>query len=341
MQVSRVKVYDNKHSMDMVVSEMQKGNLVYGDNLVSLEEKLKGFFNRKYCVLTSNCFFSIFLSIKAMGLRNKKILIPSVATCFSFFNAIKATGNTPVLCDVDLQSGNLDLNSVAKVYKEQGFDAILSVNHMGKVMPTEELLVYNVPVIEDCAQSFLSSTMHKSKSTVQVFSFYPTKIANGIDGGAILTDDEALFNSISEIVNYNDQYKDDGIVRYNCKLSNINATFLLGNLSMIDSYKERHREQIVRYGELEGAVNVLINEQNVFNYKLLLGFDSEEERDEFVTVFSELGVSKEFVSLSDVQVFPKGKKLITTTCSIPLYYELKNEEIKYIVQKIKEYYENI
>ena len=86
-------------------------------------------------------------------------------------NAVKATDNLPVFCDVDLVSGNLDLESVEKTFHEIGFDAILSPNHMGKVLNTKKLEKYNVPIIEDCAQSFLSSTIKKSESTVQVFLF--------------------------------------------------------------------------------------------------------------------------------------------------------------------------
>ena len=270
-----------------------------------------------------------------MGLKNKKILLPAVSTCFSFLNAVKATDNLPVFCDVDLVSGNLDLESVEKTFHEIGFDAILSPNHMGKVLNTKKLEKYNVPIIEDCAQSFLSSTIKKSESTVQVFSFYPTKVANGIDGGAILTDNEALHNKLKDIVNYNNQYVNDGIIRYNCKLSNINATFLLGNLAILDKYKQRNtKKQIQLYKKLnKNRLNILFYPINTFNFRILVSFQNESERDMFLSEFSNLGISREFIYLTDDNITRLNARcLVNKTCSLPLYHDLQDEEISFIIK---------
>ena len=226
MEIKRVKLFQNTVSSQNALREINENNLTHGECLDKLKESLKKTFKKKYCILTSNCFFSIFLSLKALGLNKKRVLIPEVSTCFSFVNAIKASGNIPVFCSVDNEFGNLNVSSIDEIYESKGFDVILSPNHMGMILDTSVLVKYNVPIIEDCAQSFLTSSIKKSTSTVQVFSFYPTKVMNGIDGGAILTDDIELYIKANNLLGYDNQFIDDDVVRYNCKMLNVNAAYL-------------------------------------------------------------------------------------------------------------------
>ena len=133
MIVNRVKIVNELESKQNVLKAIDAGELAYGKSLNELEKNLKHLFNKKFCVLTSNGFSSIFLSIKALKLKNQNILIPAISSCFCFVHAIKASGNIPIFCDVDEQSGNIDYNSAVKIYNKVGYKAIVYPNHNGVI----------------------------------------------------------------------------------------------------------------------------------------------------------------------------------------------------------------
>ena len=265
------------------------------------------------------------------------MLIPEVSTCFSFVNAIKASGNIPVYCSVDNEFGNLDVNRIDEMFKSKGFDAILSPNHMGMVLNTNVLVKYGVPIIEDCAQSFLTSSIKKSISTIQVFSFYPTKVMNGIDGGAILTDNKELYNLANNLLGYDNQFIDDDVVRYNCKMLNVNAAYLLGNIDMLESYKPKNLKHQKLYKKLARSKFFKINlDYNNFPYKVLLHFTDKLIRDNFIKKFSNLGVSKEFGLLKKSNKIKNtiSTDIVNLSCSLPIYYDLLDSEINFIINQI-------
>ena len=79
----------------------------------------------------------------------------------------------------------------------------------------------NYFIIEDAAQSFFTNTNCLSSSDVLLLSFYPTKLSNGISGGAVLTNDENFYKKLIDKVSYTNQLKYDGKKRYNFAMNNI------------------------------------------------------------------------------------------------------------------------
>jgi len=343
MIVNRVKIVNELESKQNVLKAIDAGELAYGKSLNELEKNLKHLFKKKFCVLTSNGFSSIFLSIKALKLKNQKILIPAISSCFCFVHAIKASGNIPIFCDVDEQSGNIDYNSAVKIYNKVGYKAIVYPNHNGVICDVKKFEQLSVPIIEDCAQSFLSNTEIKSNSTFQVFSFFPTKISNGIDGGAILTDDINFYNHLKDIVYYGHQVSNDEIIRYNFKMQNINSAFLLGTLSKIEEYKiniSKYKKEYNTYLKKNTDFEILNHNIN-YPFKYMIKFKDQQSCEYFLKKFKDFGVSKEFNFLTnDIESFPNSSSLVFNTCSLPIYPGLKMSEIKLICDKIKYLYDN-
>lgn len=339
MKINRTKIVNELKSKQNVVNAIDNGELAYGDSLNILEKELKSIFKKKYCVLTSNGFSSVFLSIKALGLENKNILVPAISSCFSFVNAIKASGNIPIFCDVEESSGNICISSAKSIFHKKGFDGIVSPNHIGVISCIDDLSQFSVPIIEDCAQSFLSNSEITSSATFQTFSFFPTKIANGIDGGAILTDDRDHYEVLKDIVYYRHQYSCDDVIRYNFKMQNINAAFLLGTLKSIDSFKEKIKVITKIYNTNLKDNFEIVNSSSKINhlFKYLIKFKDDKNCKLFLKEFNSLGVAKEFVFLTnDNSLFRKSSNMVLKTCSLPLYPDLKIEEVKLIIDKIKD-----
>lgn len=343
MIVNRVKIVNEQESRQYVLEAIDAGELAYGKSGNELEKKLKHLFDKKFCVLTSNGFSSIFLSIKALKLTNQKILIPAISSCFCFVQAIKASGNIPIFCDVDEKSGNINYNSAVEIYNKVGYKAIVYPNHSGDVCDAKKFQQLSVPIIEDCAQSFLSNSEIKSNSTFQVFSFFPTKISNGIDGGAILTDDINFYNYLKDIVYYGHQESNDEIIRYNFKMQNINSAFLLGTLSKIEEYKMNIAKCKKEYNScLQNNADFEILSYDIrYPFKYLIKFNNEQSCNNFVNELKDFGASREFIFLTnDIESFPSAFSLVSSSCSLPIYPGLKMSEIRLICDKIKYAYGN-
>ena len=81
---------------------------------------------------------------------------------------------------------------------------------------------------------------------------------------------------------------------------------------------------------------------NTFNFRILVSFQNESERDMFLSEFSNLGISREFIYLTDDNITRLNARcLVNKTCSLPLYHDLQDEEISFIIKKIMEYYDHI
>ena len=255
----------------------------------------------------------------------------------------KHNENSFIFCDVEESSGNICISSAKSIFNKKGFDGIVSPNHIGVISCIDDLSQFCVPIIEDCAQSFLSNSEITSSSTFQTFSFFPTKIANGIDGGAILTDERDHYEVLKDIVYYGHQYNCDDVIRYNFKMQNINAAFLLGTLKSIKIYKEKIAEITKQYNtNLQNCSEIVIlNTKTKYLFKYMIGFKSENICNLFLEKFNDFGVAKEFVFLTnDIESFPNSSSLVFNTCSLPIYPGLKMSEIKLICDKIKYLYDN-
>ncbi len=246
--IRRTKIDVIPFKEEEVIDILRHNQFAEGIYSKKFSEDLSFSFQKKYCVLTSNASSALLLSILAIK-KKVKVLVPAASTCFSIPNSVLAAGGTPVFCDLDSATGNLSVEKAKQLFKSKGYDIIISANHFGIPSDIDELRKIGVPVIEDAAQSVLTNLSTGAKGDISVLSFYPTKLLNAIDGGAILTDDESVFKTVSDSVYYDLQSGFDAKVRYNLRLSNVHAYLGLCSLHSL-------QEKVAPYKELYLKVNV-------------------------------------------------------------------------------------
>ena len=337
-KIPRIKVKVLQEQRDKLISVFESGELMLGGDLDLFETKLKQELNQDHCILTVNGFSAIVLAIHALNIRGKNILMPAISTCFAISNAIRASGNVPVFTDVEASTGNLDSRAALVLYNETGYDLMITPNHFGIASAIKELKSIGVPVIEDCAQSFLTNSHRNSEADMQVCSFYPTKIINAIDGGAILTRNKIYADNIRDRVYYEQQERDDEVVRFNFRMPNIHASIGLLYLSEKETVESRYKQIINQYKAIIQKFDTISLLENTtpndeFLYKFVLCFENNEKLDKFMSDMMEAGIegSKEILAIVELtDQFPNAQKLYQTTCSIPLYEELTNEEVELV-----------
>jgi dTDP-4-amino-4,6-dideoxygalactose transaminase len=231
--VPRIRIPLYETQQENVAEAIRKGQLAQGPHLDQLATSLSEMFGMKYVVLTSNGFSALFAVLKSLDFGGSQVLTIPASTCFAFINAIKAAGYRPAFVDMDLESASI-VNIESSLWGEHESIALVP-DHFGRIAPfCKKARSDQGLIIEDAAQSFLSRRAVSTESDVLTLSFYPTKIFNGINGGAILTNCHDIYSRVKNTVSYVDQFNAEDAPRYNMEMNNINAAFALGTLNHID-----------------------------------------------------------------------------------------------------------
>ncbi|MBO3699755.1 DegT/DnrJ/EryC1/StrS family aminotransferase [Roseivirga sp. E12] len=338
--IPRITVPVFKEQQHHVNLAIQRGELVVGRDLDGFKTELRNTFQRQYVALSNSGHSALMASLRAMGLNGKRILLPALSTCFAITNAIKSSGNFPVYGDLELSTGNLDVTAVAKL--RYNFDAILSPNYFGIASDIESFKSFDVPVIEDACQSYLTSMGKESSADAQVFSFYPTKILNAIDGGASLVKQESIYQELKNITYYDHQEAVDDETRYNIRMPNLHAAFGLGTMANLDKIILRNSKIIEIYDDLFANCQVASRLGPLSNKTLsryVLRFNSIVKRELFMNkcLKAGIGVSKEFMALvKPGNSYPNASRILDTTCSIPLHYQLTDNILDYLMTTLNQ-----
>jgi dTDP-4-amino-4,6-dideoxygalactose transaminase len=317
---------------------------------------------RKYACSVGSCTQALIFSLRSIedfGDQHK-VLIPAqsfVATV----NAVLEAGHDPVFCDVDSSTGLLDLNKIPVTADE--ISAIMYVNLFGNVLDQDRLISYMeifsermIPVIEDAAQSFgayYRGVPSGKLGDVSCLSFDPTKNLNNYgSGGMILTDDPAIWELVADM-------RDNGKVNEhiasgtNSKMSEADCAQMLVKLKYFDDWQKR-RTEIANYytEELDGWVSIptvdmnvehawskyVIHSDNRSTLHVALGNAGVETRINYATPLHLQPVSYQFdFGRYDRTDILEGAENFSRTClSLPIYPELEDYEVEYIVDAIKQ-----
>ena len=338
------------------------GRVLDGPYTEQFERTIAKMTERKYACSVGSCTQALIFALRAeegFGVQNK-ILIPAqsfVATV----NAVLEAGYDPVFCDVDSQTGLLDINKIP-VHADE-ISAIMYVNLFGNVLDQDRLISYmemfserKIPVIEDAAQSFgayYRGVPSGKLGDVSCLSFDPTKNLNNYgSGGMILTDDPGTWELVADM-------RDNGKVNEhiasgtNSKMSESDCAQMLVKLKYFDQWQAR-RKEIANYytTELDGWVSIppvdmnvehawskyVIHSNSRSTLHIELGNAGVETRINYPTPLHLQPVSYQFdFGRYDTTDILEGAENFSRTClSLPIYPELEDYEVEYVVDAIKQ-----
>lgn len=165
-----------------------------------LEKRLANLHNRKYCKLTGNGTTALYLALLSQAYTNKKVAIPN-NVCMNVILPIYFSENIPVF--IDIEKDTLGLN-ISKLQGKE-IDSLIAVHSYGNICNINTIEEYckekNIFLIEDVAVAQGLSFENKpigSFGDVSILSFGSGKNIDIEHGGAILTNDEKIFQSIKE-----------------------------------------------------------------------------------------------------------------------------------------------
>lgn len=336
--IPRIQIPLYESQMEYARRALLDGQLALGPHIEELETRLAGLFGKRHVVLAANGFSAIFLALKSLGNAPFDVLTAPASTCYAAVNAIKASGNRAVFSEMQLSSASLCQVDEAHRY------AVVP-NHFGLIAPACTAWSNGVSrrvLIEDACQSFHSRIRSVSPADVMVLSFYPTKFANGVDGGALLTDDPDIYSRAKRLVSYTDQLEYEREPRFNLKLNNLNAAVALGSLQHMD---ETVDALLAAYRELSRVLDHLgiqylaVSETEVPTRLVLLA-ENGEQRDAWVSRLRAAGIQAgtELLYVCPEKQrtdYPVCRRLVECSLSLPFHPLITVQDLEKIELELR------
>lgn len=218
-----------KDAIDEVVKALAEGKLTVGPYVEVVESLMQCISGCRYAVAVSSGTMALKIALQCMGIgRGDKVVVPDI-TFVSCANAVKELGGIPVFAEVDPRTFVLTEETVKRaIWQNGGAKAIMAVNLAGVEVKGLEKL--GLPVLYDAAH-FMGNMFGRTSC----FSFHPTKIVSGIEGGCITTEDPAIYERAKRLRNFGFKDSTRELVEpgYKANLTNISAILIAFQLSKI------------------------------------------------------------------------------------------------------------
>lgn len=325
----------------------------------AFEKAFAEYCDSKYCVGVGNGLDSLFLALKAMGIKEgDEVIVPSntyIATAL----AVTYTGATPVFVEPDIRTFNIDPTKIEAAITDKT-KAIMPVHLYGQACDMDPIMniakKYDLYVVEDCAQAHGAKYNGKvigSFGDAAGFSFYPGKNLGALgDAGATVTNNEELAKKVRALGNYGSDYKYHHIYQgNNSRLDELQAAFLAAKLPHLNKVNAERRKIAQKY--LDGINNPEIILPFVPEYAEpvwhIFGIRCNR-RDELEKFLNDAGIStnKHYPIPMHLQGcyadlgfkkgdYPIAEEISETELSIPMYYGMTDEEVQYVIDRINEF----
>ena len=244
---------------------LSHGQYILGPEVAELEEKLAAYVGVKYCITCANGTDALQIAQMAFGIGPGDEVITPGFTYIATAETVAVLGATPVYVDVNPKTYNLDIEKLETAITPRT-KAIIPVSLYGQCADFDAINTiaakYNLPVIEDAAQSFGATYKGRKScnlSTVACTSFFPSKPLGCYgDGGAIFTNDEELAKVIRQIAVHGQDHRSHNIrVGVNSRLDTIQAAILLPKLAILDDEMQARQHVADTYTKLFNEAGVL------------------------------------------------------------------------------------
>jgi len=240
-----------------VVSSTQ---FILGPHVKAFEQAAAEYCGCRYAIGVASGTDALLLSLKVLGIGpGDRVILPSF-TFFATAGVVHHAGATPVFCDIDPGTFNLDTDHLRELLRDSELadkaKAVIPVHLYGQMADMDDLMAvaseFDLAVVEDAAQAIGASYRGAKAGTmgkVGCFSFYPTKNLGAYgDGGMVITNDEALADRVRMLRVHGAQPKYfHRLVGFNSRLDAIQAAILSVKLRHLDAWSAARGEVADRY----------------------------------------------------------------------------------------------
>lgn len=346
---------------------------ILGPEVEALEKELGEYLGVKHAIGVSSGTDALLLSLMCLPKIAGKEVITSPYTFFATAGSISRAGARAKFVDIDPKTFNMNLEQVEEQLKEETA-AVMPVHLFGQCVDMPRLLdicaKYETPVIEDACQAIGSTCVGRQAGTFGLsgcFSFFPSKNLGAFgDAGLVCTNDSSFAERLFKMRVHG------GVRRYyheevggNFRIDALQAAILRIKLPFLNSWAEGRRRNAALYRRLfqeaglmeEGQVYPSVDApvvfpteqvpQHVYNQFCIraLNRDDLQKKLEAERVGTAiyyplcLHMQQCFAELGFKQGdFPESERAANESLALPIYPELKPEQIERVVGVIKDFY---
>lgn len=334
-----------------ILDVIKKSDFINGEALQEFESNWARYTGKKYCVGVSSGFHALQLSGRALGVKYPIVPTNSFVASASAFEGCRLW-----LAEIEPVSHLIDLNMIP--YRYLDIDTIVPVHLYGQSVDMHHIRNiandYNYKIIEDACQAHGNKQI--GLGDVSCWSFYPGKNLGCLgDGGAVTTNNNDYAYRIRELANYGSTIKYKHYrIGYNCRLDTIQAAVLNVKLPYLDDWNESRRQVAQQYHEeLDGFEKIRLLPYDPNSVYHLFVIESQPNlrdslREFLKTSGIETGIHypipihkqeayKQYNHERRIVAESKADKIL----SLPMHPNLESDEVKYVSDKIKEFYNGI
>ncbi len=335
-------------------------HFVFGSEVEEFESRFAQFCKTKYAIGVGNGTDAIILALKALGIGPGDEVISVSNTFVSTISSIALVGARPVLVDVR-GDYNIDPQLIEKALTKKT-KAILPVHLTGRPADMSAIMSiakkHNLKVIEDCAQAVGAEYKGQkvgSFGDVGCFSLHPLKTLNACgDGGVMVTNDTQVYEKCRVLRDNGMKNRSECVAwSSNSRLDSIQAAILLVKLDHFEQWTDKRIQNAKFYQQAFAKSNCIkfpleqAHEKAVYHTFVI----QAERRDELSAYLAEKGVGTKIHYPVPVHLQPAASDLgykqgdlpVTEQqsqkiLSLPIYPELTQDQMEYIVQCVQEFY---
>ncbi|MFP4093721.1 MAG: DegT/DnrJ/EryC1/StrS family aminotransferase [Cyclobacteriaceae bacterium] len=333
--------------------------LLGGKAVTAFEKSWAEYLQLAHVVSTANCTDALEVILRAIEIvEGDEVIVPANGW-LSAAEVVRLLGATPVFVDCDPVFYHINPKLIAEKITSHT-KAIIPIHLYGQPadMPAimEIARQHQLFVIEDCAQAHGAEIRGKKAGNwghAAAFSFYPTKNLGALgDAGAICTQDAALAEKCRQIASHGQQAKNCHVrLGRNSRMDSIQAAVLLEKLPYLDKWNQRRKQLAQLYHDLlkdlplqlprerKNALHVyhlfVISLEKRDDLKAFLEVHGVETAIHYPQAVAEMDFLAQGESTSAFQAIQQSRRLL----SLPLYPELTEEEVHYVAQMIRLFFE--
>ncbi|HEY2362560.1 MAG TPA: DegT/DnrJ/EryC1/StrS family aminotransferase [Candidatus Angelobacter sp.] len=341
-----------------------------GSKVQELEKELREMFGGRDVVAVGSGTAALHLALDALALQpGDEVIVPSLTFCATI-QAITAAGATPIFCEIEPDTLNIDISDAASRITQRT-KVIMPVHFCGNACNMDALgelaAHHKLLIVEDAAHAFGSSYQGRpigSFGDITCFSFDPIKNITCGEGGAIvLSDDDRteMLRRTRSLGMHRDRWQRSADERpwwyqvsmqgYRYHMSNISAVIGLAQLRRLPWFRRRKLELVRRYNEHFASLSGVrllrwqLDDCAPFSYILRVTGGRRDSLHKFLAARNiDTGVNyvpnhlQPYFAKPGVAL-PITEQIYDEILNLPLYTDMTNSDLERVAMAVSEYFE--
>ena len=344
---------------------------ILGPRVERFEKEIAAYCSSKHAVGVSSGTDALLIALMAAEIGPGDAVITTPYTFFATAGSITRTGARPVFVDIDPDTYNISCEHLESVLsamtgtESASLKAVIPVHLYGRCADMDPILKVaaenNLVVIEDAAQAIGAEYRGRragSMGDFGCFSFFPSKNLGAFgDGGAVTTNTDAFYDKVCTLrVHGSGPKYYHPLIGGNFRLDALQAAVICVKLKYLDDWTAARRENARKYRELftlarlDDVVRVPAKsrDRHVYNQFVI---SVKAQRDDLRKFLNDAGIGTEvyyplplhmqecFLELNYKKGdFPAAEHAAGHTLALPVYPEISDDQLAYVVEKIKAFY---